>query len=94
MTKPIATIIREALPKGIWEKGWSKTYCDTSYTRTKKQTRWASKDLTEMSPDDQNKVKHILETALVKTGLADTVMVFWNEVYVYKASPVTILEAA
>lgn len=92
MTIPIATIIRTALPKDIWESGWSKTYCDTSYTKTKKQVRWASKDIMKMTEAQQRTVSRKLKALLVKTGLANTVWVYANEVQVYKITPITIVE--
>ena len=85
MSKPIATVIREALPEGAWCKGLSQTYKDTSYTKTKATTRWASKYLGEMQ--EPEKVKRKLKRLL---GKDYTVWVSGYEVNVYTTEPITI----
>jgi hypothetical protein len=47
--KPIATIMRESLPQGIWLTGCSKTWQDISYTKTTKTKRWATKDFLDLT---------------------------------------------
>lgn len=37
---PVATILRQALPVGVWQPGFSQTFCDHSYSKTNKRTRW------------------------------------------------------
>jgi hypothetical protein len=84
-TKPIATIIREALPEGAWRPGWSKTYKDISYTKTQATTRWASKYLGEIK--EPAKVKRKIKRLLGKDYV---VWVMDREINVYATEPITI----
>ena len=90
MTTPVSTKIRQALPEGVWFKGLSTTYRDTSYTRTQKKTRWASKYLVrDMTFNEKVALKKKLRTEL---GPDYEVMVWDREVNVYTALPIQIVE--
>ena len=89
-TVPVATVIRTALPDGIWEKGWSKTYHDTSYTKTKKKQRWATKDIKPMTDEQVQAVTAKLKAAFPSKEYY--IQVFHCEVCVYLDTPVKIVD--
>lgn len=91
MNKPIATVIRENLPQGVWEKGFSRTYRDTHYSKTRATTRWAAKDLNFAVWDqaDQAKTKQKLQDIL---GKEYDVCVGSRDVLVYKTDSIKIVK--
>ena len=90
---PISTIIRKALPEGAWKPGWSVTYSDTSQPKTKKTTRWATKDLyRDMTAEEQKALKIRLIQELAGLVDIESIGVYRNEVNVYKTTPIQVTE--
>ena len=89
----VSAIIRAALPPGVWEKGFSKVYGDTSYTRTKKKVRWAAKgfarSLTKM---EQSAIEAQLKSQLASVRGIGEIMVFGDTVLVYAETPIKITD--
>jgi hypothetical protein len=91
-TVSVATTIRLSLPEGVWIRGMSKTYCDTSYTKTNKTTRWATKYLRgSMTEAEQSELKEKLQSEL---GPDYKILVFSRLVLVYKKTPIQVVEVA
>ena len=90
--KPIATIMRESLPKGIWLTGCSKTYQDISYTKTTKTKRWATKDFRGLTRLQTKEVNRKLTEALAGRGL--DIQVSSRQLTVWEKIPVSIVELA
>ena len=90
--KPIATIMRESLPKGIWLTGCSKTWQDISYTKTTKTKRWATKDFLDLTRHQTKEVNRKLTEALAGRDL--TIQVSSIQLTVTEKTPVSIVELA
>lgn len=91
MEKSVATIIRESLPEGVWEKGLSKVYQDTYYSKTRATKRWAAKYFSRSGiPEEQcKKVKNRIQEAI---GSEYEVSVFTDTVIVHKSWTIEIVE--
>ena len=90
--KPIATIMRESLPEGIWRRGLSKTYQDVSYTKTTKTTRWAMKYIYTMTEEQAKIVSRKLKAALADRDVE--VSAWLSDILVYQRTPILIVEHA
>ena len=90
--KPIATIMRESLPKDSWMTGFSKTYQDISYTKTTKTKRWATKDIHSLTRLQTKAVTRKLTEALAGRGL--DIQVSSSQLTVTEKTPVSIVELA
>ena len=88
--KPIATIIRESLPEGIWNRGLSTTYQDVSYTKTTKTRRWAVKYIHTMTEAQEKVLSRKLKAALAAHNVE--VSVWGSQIIVYQRTPITIVE--
>ena len=88
--KPIATIIRESLPEGIWQRGLSTTYQDVSYTKTTKTKRWAVKYINTMTSSQISAVSRKISFALAAHNVE--VSVWGHQVIVYQRTPISIVE--
>jgi hypothetical protein len=90
--KPIATIMRESLPEGIWMTGLSKTYKDVRYTKTTKTTRWATKHINTMTVAQEKVLLRKLKAALADRDVE--VAIWISDILVYQRTPISIVEHA
>ena len=91
----IATIIRHELKRvGLWEKRWSTTYQDTSYTKHYMTKRYASKFLNsdvKWTDKDGKALVKIVEQRIRNEGHnIESVGMLGRELYVYQKTPITI----
>ena len=88
---PISTILRNALPDGVWDRGYSKVYKDLSYTKTRVKTTWKIKYIGGKEWNKTTQAKWIKDVSEL-LGPRYTVNVFGDEpiVFVYDDIVITV----